>query len=50
VTGDTKAEVLKRTTAMAKKQAPSQVVMHKKDRTIQEERTYGQDPSCRGPP
>jgi hypothetical protein len=44
VAGETKAEVVKRTTKVAKNQALSQVVIRKKDMTIQEERTYGKDP------
>ena len=42
--GDTKAEVLSRTIEIAKKQQDSQVIIHKKDGTIQSERTYGNDP------
>ncbi len=42
--GDTKAEVMSRTIEIAKNQQDSQVIIHKKDGEIQEERTYGNDP------
>ncbi len=40
----TKAKAVGRGRQMAKVQRPSQIVIHKKDGTIQEERTYGNDP------
>lgn len=42
---DTKAEAVKRTIEIAKNKEDSQVFIHKKDGKIQEERTYGNDPS-----
>ena len=39
--GETKEEVMQRTIEIAKSQGKSSVVIHKKDGTIQEERTYG---------
>ena len=44
IVGDTKAEVMSRTIEIAKNQQDSQVIIHKKDGEIQEERTYGNDP------
>ncbi|MBN1837872.1 MAG: DUF2188 domain-containing protein [Spirochaetales bacterium] len=44
VTGATKEEVLQVTIDLAKKAPLGQVVIHKQDGTIQEERTYGKDP------
>lgn len=44
VVGDTKAEVLERTIEIAKEHPLSQVVIHKENGKIQEERTYGEDP------
>lgn len=44
VVGDTKAEVLERTIEIAKEHPLSQVIIHKQDGVIQEERTYGEDP------
>lgn len=41
---DTKDEAVNQSIEQAKKQPLSQVVIHKKDNTIQEERTYGKDP------
>ena len=40
----TKDEVVTRARELAKQQNLGQVVIHKKDGTIQEERTYGKDP------
>jgi hypothetical protein len=40
ITGDIKAEVVKMTTEIAKKQSNSSVIIHKSDGKIQEERTY----------
>ncbi len=40
VTGETKAEVLKKTIEIAKNQESSSVRVHKSDGKIQEERTY----------
>jgi hypothetical protein len=45
VVGDTKAEVVDRTIEIAKNQKKSQVIIHKLDGQIQEERTYGDDPN-----
>ena len=42
--GDTKKEVVARTTQTARKRGDSQVIIHKQDGTFQEERTYGNDP------
>ncbi|MPL74384.1 hypothetical protein SDC9_20256 [bioreactor metagenome] len=39
-TGATKADVVKQTIELAKKQDASSVVIHKQDGTIQEERTF----------
>ena len=44
IAAETKAMVVKQTVAMAKRQQPSQVVIHKENGVIQEERTFGQDP------
>lgn len=46
VTGSTKAEVLKETIDLAKRQGESSVIVHKENGKIQEERTYpkGSDP------
>jgi uncharacterized protein DUF2188 len=44
VVGDTKAEVLERTIEIAKEHPLSQVIIHKQNGVIQEERTYGEDP------
>lgn len=44
VVGDTKAETTRKTIEIAKNQQDSQVIIHKKDGKIQEERTYGNDP------
>lgn len=46
VTGDTKADVMKKTIELAKRQGKSSVIIHKSDGKIQEERTYpkGSDP------
>jgi len=44
VTGDNKAEVVKETIDLAKSQPNTQVVIHKENGQIQEERTYGDDP------
>ena len=41
---DTKAEAIERAKELAKKQTLGQVVIHKKDGTIQIEYTYGEDP------
>jgi len=41
---DTKAEAITRAKELAKKQALGQVIIHKKDGTIQTEYTYGKDP------
>jgi uncharacterized protein YdaT len=41
---DTKEEAVNQAREQAKQGKPSQVVIHKKDNTIQEERTYGSDP------
>ncbi len=38
---DTKAEAIDRARDLAKNAGPSQVIIHKEDGTIQEERTYG---------
>ncbi len=40
VTGDTKAEVMKKTIEIAKNQERSSVIIHKTDGKFQEERTY----------
>lgn len=39
-----KAEAVDRAVELAKSQGLSQVIIHKQDGTIQEERTYGKDP------
>lgn len=44
VVADTKQEAVQKTIEIAKKQQDSQVIIHKKDGKIQEERTYGHDP------
>ncbi|WP_299115817.1 DUF2188 domain-containing protein [uncultured Winogradskyella sp.] len=44
VVADTKAEAVRKTIELAKKQQDSQVIIHKQDGKIQEERTYGNDP------
>ena len=41
---DTKAEAINRAKEAAKNQELGQVVIHKKDMTIQTEHTYGKDP------
>ncbi len=41
---DTKAEAVDRAKELAKNQELGQVVIHKKDMTIQTEHTYGKDP------
>ncbi len=41
---DTKKETVARTTEIARNQGNSQVVIHKQDGKIQEERTYDNDP------
>lgn len=40
-----KAEAADRAVDLAKSQGLSQVIIHRQDGTIQEERTYGKDPS-----
>lgn len=44
VVADTKEEAVRMTIEIAKKQQDSQVIIHKQDGKIQEERTYGNDP------
>jgi hypothetical protein len=44
VTGDTKAEVVRATSNLAKKSPLAQVVIHKGNGLIQKEYTYGKDP------
>lgn len=44
VVADTKKEAVRKTIEIAKKQQDSQVIIHKQDGKIQEERTYGNDP------
>jgi hypothetical protein len=44
VTGETKAEILKKTVELAKQAPLGQVVIHKETGSIQSERTYGKDP------
>ena len=39
-----KDEAVKQARSYAEKQQPSQIIIHKKDGSIQEERTYGDDP------
>jgi hypothetical protein len=41
---DTKKEAVDSAKQLAKNQEPSQIVIHKKDGKIQEERTYSKDP------
>lgn len=41
---DNKSDAVSQGTGIAKKQGHSQVIIHKKDGTIQEERTYDKDP------
>jgi len=41
---DTKAEAINRAKELAKNQDLGQVIIHKKDGTIQTEYTYGKDP------
>jgi hypothetical protein len=41
---DSKDDAVKQAIEQAKQNNLSQVVIHKKDNTIQEERTYGKDP------
>jgi uncharacterized protein YdaT len=41
---DTKADAINRAKELAKNQDRGQVVIHKKDGTIQTEHTYGKDP------
>ena len=41
---DNKADAVERAKELAKNQTLGQVVIHKKDRTIQTEYTYGKDP------
>ena len=40
----TKAEAVERAKELAKDQRPGQVVIHRRDGTIETEHTYGQDP------
>jgi len=42
--GETKQEVIKETVRLAQNHPKSQVVIHKQNGLIQDERTYGQDP------
>ena len=44
VKSKTKEEAVRKTIEIAKKQQDSQVIIHKQDGKIQEERTYGNDP------
>ena len=44
VVAETKAEVVKETTGIAKAQGNSQVFIHGTNGRVQEERTYGNDP------
>jgi hypothetical protein len=44
VVNPNKENALNELTQIAKNQPPSQVKIHKKDGTIQDEHTYGQDP------
>ena len=48
VVGTTKQEVLKKTIELAKKEKLSQVIIHKVDGKIQEERTYPRSSDPRG--
>ncbi len=41
---DTKSDAVEQARGIAKREQPSQVIIHKKDGTIQEERTYQKDP------
>jgi len=43
---DTKAELVKKIKEKARKEEPSQVVVHKKDGTFEYESTYGDDPAA----
>lgn len=45
VVSDTKKDAMDRTIDLAKNHGHAQVFIHKKDGKIQEERTYGDDPS-----
>jgi hypothetical protein len=42
--GPTKADVVQRATEIARNNGNASVIIHKKDGTIQEERTFGKDP------
>lgn len=42
---DTKSEAIARAKELARRQALSQVVIHRKDGTIEQEFTYGEDPT-----
>ena len=44
VTGSTKKEVMEETIALAKRNQPSSVIIHREDGSFEEERTYGNDP------
>jgi uncharacterized protein YdaT len=44
-TASTKQEAVKQTIEIAKNKGESQVIIHKQDGKIQEERTYGTDPN-----
>lgn len=44
VVSDTKADAMRKTIEIAKNQQDSQVIIHKRNGKIQEERTYGNDP------
>lgn len=44
---DTKAEAMEESPGIVKRQGKSQLVVRKRDGTIQEERTYGDDPERR---
>lgn len=43
---DTKAELVKKIKEKARKEEPSQVVVHKKNGTFEYESTYGDDPAA----
>ncbi|MGD8718183.1 MAG: DUF2188 domain-containing protein [Candidatus Zixiibacteriota bacterium] len=43
-THDTKEEAVDKARELAKNNEPSQIIIHKQDGKIQEERTYGNDP------
>ena len=43
---NTKAELVKKIKEKARKEEPSQVVVHKKDGTFEYESTYGDDPAA----